>query len=76
MDKTKRNKILVTGVNGLVGQKPVELQYYVFGTVETVQFNFKISRTPENQQCYYHYPGSHAGTWVDGILFDSYYCPS
>jgi hypothetical protein len=42
--------------------------HYVFGSFETVQLNFKISRTPENEPCYYHSPSPSKGDLVGWFL--------
>ena len=42
--------------------------HYVFGSFEKVQLNYKISRTPENESCYYHSPGPPEGDLVEWFL--------
>ena len=42
--------------------------YFLYCCSEMVQLNLKISRTTENQQCYYHSPGLHKGDLVEWFL--------
>jgi hypothetical protein len=46
--------------------------HFLYCCSETVQLNFKISRTTENQQCYCHSPGLHEGDLVEWLILTKF----